>query len=594
MKLSWFSRLWRCRRTPSTRTAPRAKSFRLNLDALEDRMLLANNLFVVPLNVATDAAHFHSLTSAVANAGAGDRITIEPGANPDAGTVSVPVANLTIQGDPNVPGSILPKYDVFVSASGVTLYNLNLGGVEAGSAARNLTVARSQLVNFTEDQGNFSAGQDRLTQDVITGAVDLQGDTGFATGDEVDHDTFTSSAPVVLTLKHSNQARVHDNTIVGDGAGAIGIEVLADSQSVVIANNHIDMTGSGAPIAVYVANNGNVGIETVTVSDNDLHAGPSGTGLYLNVFTGGTNFQALVQGNDFRGNHVGVLVNGPGLGSDAGKIDLGGGSTVLGSSLGGNDFHGFDGQNGHFAVRLFNTDAAAKVFALLNIFDAGIEPNKVVADAFNGGGTGDVDVSSALDANHAFVQTLYHDLLGRTGQGGELDGWAALLPGLGQGGVAHDILSSPESLDRIVGSYYFRFLGRADNGVEELGWVKALQTGALTLEQVQAGFIDSPEYHAHINTDYVQSLYINILHRTGDTFELAGWNSALPKLGGAGVAAAFANSVENRMSELTSDIQRLLARPPKPGEVDQLMTQPGDLLALKAQILDSPDYFTGG
>jgi hypothetical protein len=376
--------------------------------------------------------------------------------------------------------------------------------------------------------------------------------------------------------------------------------VLDNSGEVRIFNNQIDLTGTGTTEAIYVENKGAVNFASVTVRDNDLHAGANGTGLYLNSFKGGSNFQIVAQGNDFHGNHVGVAINGPGLGSDAGEIDLGGGSTMqLGTSLGGNNFRGFDGLNGHFAIHLFDTDATATVSAQHNIFDNGVNPHATVADKTINGGTGIVDVSAALDANHAFVQTLYHDLLGRTGSSAELDGWVSELPGLGHAGVVHDILYGDaihhEALDRLVGGYYQRFLGRADNGSEELGWINALQGGAMTLEQVQAGFVASAEYQSHINTDFVQSLYMNVLHRSASTTELAGWNNALPQLGLGGVVAGFTNSFENRVDTATQYYQDLLHRAPQPGEASSLATGvQGDLLALETAVMSGPEYNANG
>src|SRR5262249_44475079 len=145
------------------------------------------------------------------------------------------------------------------------------------------------------------------------------------------------------------------------------------------------------------------------------------------------------------------------------------------------------------------------------------------------------------------------------------------------------------------GGYYLRFLGRADNGTEELGWVKAVQTGALTLDQVEAGFIASPEYQGHINTDYVQSLYLNLLHRTGSAPELAYWNAQLPQLGLAGVAASFTGSFENRVNTATQYYQDLLDRTPQPGEAANLANGfKGDLLALEAAVLGSGEYYVKG
>jgi hypothetical protein len=392
----------------------------------------------VPVNVPTDPTHFHSLTSAIPAAGTGGTVTIESGASPDPGGVNVNLNNLTIQGDPSVPGNTLPMYDLNVSGSQVSLDNLSLGTVIVDG--NHVSVTRSQLVNFIEDGAVSGAGHNVLSQDFITNTVDLEGNCGPSqnTSDLVANNTFSSSASIVLKLTNSNGTTVRDNTIIDNASSAYGIEVPSN------------------------------------------------------------------------------------------------------------------------------------------------------------GGTGVVDVSAALDPNHAFVQTLYRNLLGRTGASAEIDSWVSVLPTLGQAGVAHGILHSSESLDRIVKSDYIRFLGREANGSEELGFVNALQSGVLTLEQVQAGLVASLEYQGHHNTWYVQSLYLNVLHRTGSGTDVAGWNGQLPQLGPSGVALDFTTGPENRHNEATADIQDLLARPPQPGEVDQLMSQPGGLLGLKLSVLSGADYFAHG
>jgi hypothetical protein len=575
---------------------PCRKCFGPRLEALEARELLATNLFVAPISTPADATHMHSLTAALAAANSGDTITIEPGASPDAGKVAVNVPNLTIHGDPNVPSSILPRYDLTLNASNITLDNLDLGAVTA--FINHETITRSQLISFTEIGGVSGVGHNTLGQDVITGFVDLQGNSGLlqVTGDVIDHNTFTTSAGIALKLTNSNLTTVQDNTIIDDGTGATGIDVRSNSDHVLIANNHIQMTGSGGPTALILENNGGAGnILGAKVLDNTFDTAGSGTGLYVNVYATGSGMVAMVQGNDFQANKLGVAINGVPGATGAGNVDLGGGSTSLGTSVGGNNFRGFDGNNGHYSISLYNTDPGVSVSAKDDIFNNGIFAKTTVSDGTINGGTGVVSIGIKLSPDESFVQSLYHHLLGRTGSIAEIDGWVAELPALGYDGVAHAILYSTESLDRIVGGYYLRFLGRADNGTEELGWVKAMQTGAMTLEQVEAGFIASPEYQGHINTDYVQSLYLNILHRTGSAAELAYWNGQLPQLGLAGVAAAFTGSFENRVNTATEYYQDLLGRTPQPGEAAALAGGfKGDLLALEAAVLGGGEYYANG
>jgi hypothetical protein len=573
-------------------TVHRVKSRRPSVEALEARDLLSVNWIVVPISTPIDATHVHSLSTALFPAQSGDTITIEPGAIPDpGGAVAVNVPNLTIHGDPNVPGSILPRYDLKLNASNITLDNLNLGAITA--FVDHETITRSQIFSFTEIGAVSGVGHNTLSQDVITGSVDLQGNSslGTDTSDVIDHNTFTTSAPIALKLTNSNGTQVHDNTIIDDGTSNTGISVSSNSNNVLIANNHIQMTGSGGPFALYLENtNGNGNSLSAQVLDNTFDTSGGGTGLYVNIFADGSGMVAMVQGDDFRANLIGVSINGVAGSTGAGSVDLGG----LSTSLGGNNFRGFDGNNGHYSIQLANTDAGVGVSAKDNIFNNGIFAKSTVSDGIVNGGTGVVIVSPKLSPDESFVQSLYHHLLGRTGTIAEIDGWAAELPALGYGGVEHTILYSTESLDRIVGGYYLRFLGRAGNATEELGWANAVQTGAMTLEQVEAGFIASPEYQGHINTDYVQSLYLNLLHRAGSAAELAAWNNALPQFGLAGVAAAFTNSFENRVNTATGYYQDLLGRTPQPAEAASLASANGDLLTLEADLLGSGDYYANG
>ena len=81
-------------------------------------------------------------------------------------------------------------------------------------------------------------------------------------------------------------------------------------------------------------------------------------------------------------------------------------------------------------------------------------------------------------------------------------------------------------------------IGHPDAG-GRAGWIVFLQQGG-TLEQVENLFLTSPEYISHIDVDYVQSLYLNILGRPGSPAEVAQWNNNIQNVGGlVGVANGF-------------------------------------------------------
>src|SRR5262249_42631501 len=135
---------------------------------------------------------------------------------------------------------------------------------------------------------------------------------------------------------------------------------------------------------------------------------------------------------------------------------------------------------------------------------------------------GTIDIGFRLDNKQALVQTLYNQLLGRTGSSAEIDGWGGLFNAQGQAAVVNGSTKSPEALGRIVDQLYLRFLGRESDAGGRAGWIGFLSAGG-TLEQVETLFLTSPEYLSHINTEFVQSLYLNILGRAGSAPELALW-----------------------------------------------------------------------
>jgi len=183
--------------------------------------------------------------------------------------------------------------------------------------------------------------------------------------------------------------------------------------------------------------------------------------------------------------------------------------------------------------------------------------------------------------------------LGRTGQPNELDPWVSLLSSQGQAAVVNGILHSSEALGRIVDEFYLRFLGRQSDPAGRAGWISFLEQGG-TEEQVEAQFLTSPEYLGHINVDFVQSLYMNILGRTGSADELAQWNNNIQRLGLAGIANGFVSSPENRLNTLRSDFQMFLHRTPTDTKLMPLAASSLDLLSLETVVLSSPEFFANG
>ena len=586
MRFPWFSRAIR---------SPRPRRFRPAVQGLEDRSLMST-VWVTPIDAPLDGTHFHSLAAAMPAAGTSGTVIVEPGVSPDNGTVNVTLDSLTITGDTGFAHGGLPRYDINVTAAGVTLTNLNLSKVTLAATANNVTVSRSQIGSLTETGAASGIGHNLISYNFITGSVDLQGNSGGqSTADVVDHNRFATSAAVMLQLTNSNNSIVKENTFVGDGTSQIGIEVRSNSDGVLIANNRVDLTGAGQPYALYLLNTGGAAGNFVgaRVLDNVLDAGSSGTGLMLNVFGSGAGFTAQVEGNEFAGNKIGVDVYGVAGATGGGNVDLGGGANALGTSKGGNNFRGFNGLAGHYAIVLRSTDAGIAVQAHQNVFDAGIAPNLVIRDGANGGGTGSVSATNPLDPNHAFVQNLFTRLLGRAGSSAELDQWVALLPTKGRRGVARAITFSTESLTRRVDGFYTAHLARAATPAEITKWVKQMQLG-VSISAVQASILGSAEFLTRISSDYIQAVFQQVLHRTATPTEVAKWNGLMPTLGRKGVAATIINSKEHRLQMVASYYADLLHRPATPTEAAALSATPGSFLTLQLSLLSGMEFYEHG
>src|ERR1700677_2692246 len=190
--MHWLQRL--CRRPLPQSTTPRRLRPQLSIEGLESRFAPAN-VSVVPIGQLSDGTHWHTLAQAIAAAGANGTVTIEPGASVDnVEPVSVSSSGITIEGDPNIPATILPRYQLQVSASNVTLTNLNLQSVQIGSSGSTVDIAQNAiskcLIGTLTDFGFESS----FTQNTFTNDVRMVGNSQVDQSDVVANNTFTSTA----------------------------------------------------------------------------------------------------------------------------------------------------------------------------------------------------------------------------------------------------------------------------------------------------------------------------------------------------------------------------------------------------------------
>jgi len=520
---------------------------------------------------------------------------------------------IILQGDPNAPPANIAArtgIEVWIGTTGATLRNLDFSALQLDTGSSGTVLTNSVVGGVDEAGGGVNNGHNLISGNTLTSSIFLVGnDPGDLTADKVVNNHFPDGA--TMRVENNDGAMIQGNDFEGIPTTLPNAVFVSDSQNVIVVGNVLRLGGGRSSIptpgtsAILVYSS--LSTTSAVIRDNLINTGGLGTGLL--AAANGAKLQVQVQGNDFHGNYVGVEISGDGTSAET--VDLGGGTLT---STGGNNFRDFMASgtaNGVFAVYLDGTNASTTVSAKNNIWGVA-DPNAVNKDGTHntnaGGGptgTGLVDVGAMqLTANEQFVQTLYHDFLGRTGSVNELDYWVGQLSKLNQIGVSNAIARSGEALRRLVDGFYVKFLGRAADASGETAWVNFLNGGG-TEEQVMVGFLSAPEYYDHAtavgtsatpDADFVQSLYLQLLGRPGSGSEINFWLDMLPSSGRGALALSILRSQEFRSDVVLQFYFGLLHRGTRVAamEVAGWVNSPLDILALEVQFAGTPEFFVGG
>src|SRR5262249_11142366 len=118
----------------------------------------------------------------------------------------------------------------------------------------------------------------------------------------------------------------------------------------------------------------------------------------------------------------------------------------------------------------------------------GLDEATVILDIVR---SGEFQALHATDAD--FVNALYFHFLGRTPTAGELASWTTGIAVSGRDAVAHAILFSTESIQRVVGSYFLYYLQRPAITNDLLAWGGSITTGS-SFDAVAEALLESVEF----------------------------------------------------------------------------------------------------
>jgi hypothetical protein len=199
-----------------------------------------------------------------------------------------------------------------------------------------------------------------------------------------------------------------------------------------------------------------------------------------------------------------------------------------------------------------------------------------------------------------FVAQVYLDLLNRPVDAGGLASWTtALANGFARTQVVMAIEGSVEYDTDLVQNLYQQYLHRTGEVAGVSGWVTYLQASG-SISQLRDFFIGSAEYFVTrgggTNAGFLSALYQDALNRTIDPSGAASWGQVLAQaqLSRAQVAAAIFSSLEYRQDLVQSFYQEFLRRPADQGGLNtfvNLLQAGATEQNIIAFIMGSDEYF---
>lgn len=181
-----------------------------------------------------------------------------------------------------------------------------------------------------------------------------------------------------------------------------------------------------------------------------------------------------------------------------------------------------------------------------------------------------IDATVRPSANQLFIEAAYNNILARPVDNASLVSWSNQLnAGQSRGALAAALDHSAEYYaDLIVIPAYERYLNRAPEAAGLAFWVDQLQNHGLTDEQLEAGFISSPEFYARAGgTDqaWIDAVYQTLLGRPADQAGESYWLSQLASgVSRTQVAVSFTAGPERESQRITDDYMHYLGRQPEP------------------------------
>jgi hypothetical protein len=381
--------------------------------------------------------------------------------------------------------------------------------------------------------------------------------------------------------------------------GTTGAAIDTGTGTTANINGLVQVSGPG-PTVLVVDDSGDPSSRTVTLNSTGL------TGLgNAGVISFSANLGALLVGGGSGGNTFNVSDFGAGLQTifSTGNGNAAVNVTVDASSGYQLTFNGGTGTNSLFIndptrAATFNPNPAPQNTGTVNANY--LSPGLTSIFSYSNMGT----VTTKPDANHSFVQALFHDVYGYSGNQAQLNAWVAQLPLLGQAGVAAAINHTQDAYTHVVDGWFGQFLQETPSPDELAQYTGELAQGE-TQEQVLSEILATKRFlelaesstGEHGARAFVEALYAALLGIPASQIpeaDLHQWIHKVHREGRQQVVLAFLTGSAYRTLQIEADYQRLLHRAATAGEVTDWLSSGLNLLAIQIGIESLPEFYTSG
>jgi FG-GAP-like repeat/Bacterial Ig-like domain/Domain of unknown function (DUF4214) len=223
---------------------------------------------------------------------------------------------------------------------------------------------------------------------------------------------------------------------------------------------------------------------------------------------------------------------------------------------------------GYYEQFLHRAASSGEVAGWVQAMQAGLTPEQVIVAIVS---SAEYFTAEAGSTDVAFVNQLYHDLLGRPADTGGLNNFLSVLTNAESAarfGIVNGLDQSAEYRTNLVQSYYTKLLKRSASPADVSGWLGAFSSGT-TDEQFIAALIGSAEYlslNGGTNSSWLSAAFQAILSRMPTSEEQSLYLGQLQgNVSRATVAGELLASTEYRQNLVTADFQQILGRNPDPG-----------------------------